>query len=62
MQRGITEIYGYYYPTPKNAMVKDFFSLQDFEKISEDEDGNTVWKFNIAVDYVKKNDVIRIIK
>ena len=38
--RNIRKIVGYYYPTAKNAMVKDFYHLQGFEKVSEDEDGN----------------------
>lgn len=41
---GITEIFGYYYPTKKNAMVKELFGDFGFTKISSDENGNTVWK------------------
>ena len=58
--RGITEIRGYYYPTAKNSMVREFYSLQGFEKISEDEAGNTVWKLDIGRGYEKKNHVITI--
>lgn len=58
--RGIATIYGYYYPTPKNAMVKDFYGLQGFTKISEDKDGNAVWKFEIPENYSKKNRIIRV--
>ena len=47
---GIKKIIGYYYPTAKNAMVKEFYALQGFTKISEDNDGNTVWEFNISDD------------
>lgn len=56
----ITTIYGYYYPTAKNSMVKDFYSLQGFEKISEDGDGNTTWKFEITDDYKLKNNYINV--
>ncbi len=59
-KRGITEIYGYYYPTAKNAMVKDFYGLQGFEKVSEDADGNATWKFAVTADYVKKNNYISV--
>jgi FkbH-like protein len=59
-KRGITEIYGYYYPTAKNAMVKDFYGLQGFEKISEDADGNATWKFVIESDYQNKNKYIKV--
>lgn len=56
----INKIYGYYYPTAKNAMVKEFYALQGFEKISEDKTGNTKWIFNIPDDYENKNKVIKV--
>lgn len=59
-QRNISTIFGYYYPTAKNKMVKDFYQLQGFEKISEDDAGNTVWKFEIPADYKNKNEVINV--
>ena len=58
-KRGITTVYGYYYPTSKNGMVKEFYGLQGFEKISGTE-GNTVWRFEIAKDYENKNKYIKI--
>ncbi len=42
-ERGIETIFGYYYPTAKNNMVKELFGSFGFDKISDDE-GNTVWK------------------
>ncbi len=57
---GIKKIVGYYYPTAKNAMVKDFYALQGFKKISEDEEGNTVWEFEVSNTYVKKQHVIEV--
>lgn len=57
---GIRTIYGYYYPTAKNGMVKDFYGLQGFTKISEDEEKNAVWKFEIPDPYEKKNHVIDV--
>lgn len=59
-RQGIHTIYGYYYPTAKNAMVRDFYSLQGFEKISEDADGNIRWKFEIPETYNNKNKVIKV--
>ena len=41
-------------------MVKDFYGLQGFEKISEDADGNATWKFVIQSDYQKKNNYIKV--
>ncbi len=57
---GIKRIIGYYYPTAKNAMVKEFYSLQGFTKIKEDGEGNTVWEFVIPDDYKKKQHVIAV--
>ena len=57
-KQGVDTIYGYYYPTAKNAMVKEFYSLQGFEKADEDEQGNATWKYIIPTDYPYKNEVI----
>ena len=57
---GIKKLVGYYYPTAKNAMVKEFYALQGFSKVSEDEAGNTVWEFPIRDDYEKKQNVIEV--
>ena len=59
-EKGIKEIIGHYYPTAKNGMVKDFYSLQGFEKIDEDKEGNTTWKYEIKGRYKKKNKFIKI--
>lgn len=58
---GIKKIYGYYYPTAKNAMVKEFYALQGFRKIAEDKEGNTTWEFIIPDIYNKKQNVIEVI-
>ncbi len=62
MRQGIQEIRGYYYPTAKNKMVKDFYALQGFEKIREDAEGNTVWSFSLREGYQPKNEVIAVNK
>ena len=54
------KIIGHYYPTAKNNMVKDFYSIQGFSKISEDEKGNTDWLFEIDDNYQLKNEVIEV--
>ena len=59
-EHGIKKIYGYYYPTAKNTMVKDFYALQGFTKISEDEEGNSIWEFIVDETYQKKQSVIRV--
>ena len=57
--KGFSKIIGHYYPTSKNGMVKDFYSLHDFKKISEDENGNTTWEIPIE-NYKPKNKVIEV--
>jgi predicted enzyme involved in methoxymalonyl-ACP biosynthesis len=59
-QRGISVIRGYYYPTAKNAMVKNFYELQNFKKLEEDEAGNSTWQFVIPDVYERKNTVIAV--
>ena len=46
-KKGIERIYGYYYPTAKNGMVKELFGFFGFTKIS-DEEGNTVWELPLG--------------
>ncbi len=58
--KGIERLMGYYYPTAKNGMVKDFYKLQGFTKLKEDAEGNTEWEFVIPNQYEKKNKVIRV--
>ena len=60
--QGVQEIFGYYYPTAKNGMVKDFYAQMGFRKIGGEKNGNTVWKFRIPESYEKKNRYIKIKK
>jgi len=59
-RHGIKTIIGYYYPTTKNRMVKEFYAGQGFTKLSENEFGNAVWYFEISEDYKNKQDVINV--
>ncbi len=58
-EQGIHTIKGYYYPTAKNKMVKDLYQTFGFEKIEEDNEGNTVWQLNVD-SYENKNHVIKV--
>ncbi len=58
--RNIREVRGYYYPTAKNGMVKDFYAVQGYELISSDEEGNTVWSRDVA-SYNRQNEYIRVV-
>lgn len=60
LERGVKTIYGYYYPTAKNKMVKEFYDIQGFELVSEDADGNKTYKLDISQNYENKNKVIEV--
>jgi len=59
-ERGIEEIRGYYYPTAKNNMVKDFYGTQGFVKMEEDCMGNTKWVYMPVSSYQKRNKFIKV--
>lgn len=59
ISKNIKTIYGYYYPSSKNSMVKDLYQIFGFEKIEEGD--CTVWKFDIPKNYEKKNKIITVI-
>lgn len=56
---GISTIYGYYYPSAKNAMVKNLFADFGFSLQQSDVQGNTVWSLDIS-NYKNKNKVIKV--
>jgi FkbH-like protein len=56
----IREIRGYYYPTAKNKMVRGFYLERGFDKIEEDEQDNTVWRYIIPEQYDNQNKVIKV--
>lgn len=58
--RDIKLIHGHYYPTAKNKMVRDFFSVMGFEKLAEDPDGNADYALDISAGYENKNKVINV--
>ena len=58
--RDIIELRGYYYPTRKNKMVADFYEGMGFEKISQDEEGNTQWRLSLKKCYTNKNLYITV--
>lgn len=58
--KGVKEIRGYYYPTPKNNMVREFYAEMGFDKVSEDEEGNSEWVMQIE-GYEPMNEVIKVV-
>lgn len=59
-EREQQELRGYYYPTAKNGMVKNFYKEMGFQKITEDEKGNSEWSFPVTSQYSNKNNVIQV--
>ena len=59
---GIEELRGYYYPTAKNAMVREFYKTQGFTKISEADNGDTIWSLDLTKPYKKRNQVIKVVE
>ena len=62
LKRGCKTIRGFYYPTAKNAMVKNFYATEGFTKVSEDETGNAVWELDVSNGYTNKNNYIEVNK
>lgn len=57
--RNVKTIYGYYYPTKKNKMVKNFYSSLGFQKTHEDSCGNSKWELCLQ-EYNPKNRYIKM--
>ena len=58
--RGVRTLAGHYYPTAKNAMVREFYRTMGFTKVAEDERGSTDWEFVIPAHYENRQDVIKV--
>jgi hypothetical protein len=41
-------------------MVKDFYKDQGFDKISEDEEGNSFWELDLSKPYESRNIAIKV--
>lgn len=57
--KGFSKIYGYYYKTAKNSMVKDLFSDFGFSLINKDENENSSFLLELK-DYQNKNKSIKV--
>ena len=56
---GLRTVRGYYFPTAKNGMVRDFYAKQGFDKIEDAPDGSTAWRLELD-GYEQKNHVIAV--
>jgi predicted enzyme involved in methoxymalonyl-ACP biosynthesis len=63
--RGIRSIVGFYIPTAKNGMVKEFYSTLGFESIpladSSLPEGSTAWRLALA-NYTQQNTHIKVLE
>ena len=74
-EKGISKIRGYYYPTAKNAMVKEFYKTMGFtliddatadalvaggRELADIPDGSTLWELDIDGEWSNKNTVIEV--
>lgn len=55
----IDTIYGYYYRTAKNNMVRYFYRERGFTLLEEQENGDSLWRFEIPQNYEEQNRVIQ---
>ena len=55
---GIEKIIGYYHPTKKNTMVRDFYNELGFDLLSNN-DGHTVWEYKVS-GHKKRNFAISV--
>lgn len=58
-ERNVNKLRGYYCPTAKNSIVKDFYGELGFQKINEKDNGDTVWELDIT-NYNNKNSIIKV--
>lgn len=58
--RGVRTMRGFYYPTAKNAMVREFYKTQGFSLAQSDEAGNAVWELDVSNGYTNKNTHIKV--
>lgn len=56
---GIKKVYGYFYPTEENGLVKDFYKMFSYHLVSEDEQGNSIYILDVD-SYEKKETQISI--
>ena len=59
-KRSIKKIFGYYYPSAKNAMVKQFYGEIGFEIVCENDDGSSKWCLSDLDKYINQNEVILV--
>jgi len=58
-EKNCSTLTGFYYPTKKNSMVKDFYKNFNFDLVSCDENNNSIWNLELN-NYQPKNKFIKL--
>jgi FkbH-like protein len=58
--RGVREIVGYYYRTPKNDMVSGQYESLGFALVSKTPQVDSIWKFAVPEHYEPRNVIIKV--
>lgn len=56
----VQKVYGYFYQTAKNSMVREFFKDRGFTLFESTDNNDSVWIYDLSLGYQKENDVIEI--
>ena len=48
IEKNVSKLRGYYYPTKKNGMVKELYPSLGFTCVEADDEGNSVWEFDLG--------------
>lgn len=56
--QGIEAVIGHYYPTAKNAMVKNFYQEMGFSKVVENADGSSEWSMEVSKYIPKETHIL----
>lgn len=59
-ERGLEKIFGYYYRTEKNNMVRYFYRDRGFALVEEKENGDSTWILELSQETRKQNRVITV--
>lgn len=59
-KRHLSYLIGRYIKTERNSIVKEFYSNCGFQKLSEEDNGNTVWRLSLER-YERQNKYIRMV-
>lgn len=57
-RQGIEAVIGHYYPTAKNAMVKNFYQDMGFSKVVENADGSSEWSMEVSKYIPKETHIL----